>query len=141
MIKKQEYEPGLYIHIPFCLSKCGYCSFYSVKTINLIPDYLAALQKEIIFYRNKFKSFDTVYIGGGTPSLLSAGQLDSIFTLINKTFRIDKHAEITMEANAGDISLAYLQSLRALGINRLNIGIQSFDDRILKFLGRRHSAK
>jgi oxygen-independent coproporphyrinogen III oxidase len=141
MIKGKTTSAGLYIHIPFCLSKCAYCSFYSINTTNLIPDYLTVLQKEIIFYRNHFKSFDTVYIGGGTPSLLTVGQLAAIFSSINKTFQIDQSAEITMEANAGDISAAYLKSLRDLGINRLNIGIQSFDDQILKFLGRRHSAK
>jgi oxygen-independent coproporphyrinogen III oxidase len=141
MTRKRITPAGLYIHIPFCLSKCAYCSFYSIKTTNLIPDYLKSLQKEIILYRNHFKSFDTIYIGGGTPSLLSAGQLASIFSLIIKTFQIDRKAEITMETNAGDISLAYLKSLRDLGINRLNIGIQSFDDQILKFLGRRHSVK
>jgi oxygen-independent coproporphyrinogen-3 oxidase len=141
MTRNKTTPAGLYIHIPFCLSKCAYCSFYSIKTENLIPDYLSALQKEIIFYRNKFKSFDTVYIGGGTPSLLTASQLASIFSLINKAFQIDRNAEITMEANAGDVSLTYLKSLIDMGINRLNIGIQSFDDQILEFLGRRHSAK
>jgi oxygen-independent coproporphyrinogen III oxidase len=136
-----EYKSGLYIHIPFCLSKCAYCSFYSIKSVNLIADYLTALQKEIEYYRDYFKSFDTIYFGGGTPSLLTAGQIDSIFALINKTFKIDSNAEITMETNAGDISLSYLKSIRDMGINRLNIGIQSFDDQILKFLGRRHSSQ
>ena len=133
-------QAGLYIHIPFCLSKCGYCSFYSIKSVNLIPEYLAALKKEIKYYRNVFSSFDTVYLGGGTPSLLSIAQLETIFKAINKFYKIDPHAEITMEVNPGDVSLEYLQALRSLGINRLNIGIQSFDDNILKFLGRRHNS-
>lgn len=138
-MKKER--PGVYIHIPFCLSKCGYCSFYSIESINLIPEYIAALKKEIKHYRNVFSSFDTIYIGGGTPSLLTPKQLADIFAYINKYYQIDKEAEITLEANPGDISLEYLKELRTIGINRLNIGVQSFDDKILKFLGRRHSAK
>jgi len=137
-MKKEQ--AGLYIHIPFCLSKCGYCSFYSIKSINLIPEYIAALKKEIKYYSNVFSSFDTIYLGGGTPSLLSIGQLETIFKEINKSYKIDPHAEITMEVNPGDVSLEYLQALLSLGINRLNIGVQSFDDNILKFLGRRHNS-
>ncbi len=139
MIKKEK--AGLYIHIPFCLSKCGYCSFYSVKSVNLIPQYIEALKKELKHYSGMFSSFDTVFIGGGTPSLLMVSQLDEIFAAINKNFKIDATSEITLEANAGDISLEYLKTLRNTGINRLNIGIQSFDDKVLKFLGRRHTAK
>ncbi len=125
-------QAGLYIHIPFCLSKCGYCSFYSIKSLNLIPEFIDALKKEIKFYSKLFKSFDTIYIGGGTPSLLSIQQLETILKTINKSYKIDPHAEITMEVNPGDVSLEYFQALRSLGINRLNIGIQSFDDNILK---------
>jgi oxygen-independent coproporphyrinogen-3 oxidase len=137
----KEEQAGLYIHIPFCLSKCGYCSFYSIKSVDLIPEYIAALKKEIKHYRNVFSSFDTIYIGGGTPSLLSTGQIDDLFSTINKYFDIDRKAEITIEVNPGDVSLEYLQALRKSGINRLNIGIQSFDDKILRFLERRHSSK
>ena len=136
----KDEQAGLYIHIPFCLSKCGYCSFYSIKSLNLIPEFINALNKEINFYRNTFQSFDTVYLGGGTPSLLTTGQLEKIITAINKSYRIDTHAEITMEVNPGDVSSEYFKALRALGINRLNIGIQSFDDQILQFLGRRHNS-
>jgi oxygen-independent coproporphyrinogen-3 oxidase len=138
-IMKNE-QAGLYIHIPFCQSKCGYCSFYSIKSLNLIPDFIDALKKEIKFYSKLFKSFDTVYLGGGTPSLLSPQQLETILKTINKFYRIDSHAEITIEVNPGDVSVDYFQSLRSLGINRVNIGIQSFDDNILKFLGRRHNS-
>jgi oxygen-independent coproporphyrinogen-3 oxidase len=134
-------KAGLYIHIPFCLSKCVYCSFYSLGSTSLIPDYLAALQREIKFYRKYFDSFDTIYIGGGTPSLLKADQLAGILSSIHKTYKIAANAEITLEANPGDISREYLEALKSIGINRLNIGIQSFSDKILKFLGRRHSAE
>lgn len=133
-------QAGLYIHIPFCKSKCGYCSFYSIKSLNLIPDFTYALKKEMKFYSKLFKSFDTVYLGGGTPSLLSPQQLETILKTVDKFYRIDPHVEITMEVNPGDVSLEYFRSLRFLGINRLNIGIQSFDNKLLKFLGRRHSA-
>lgn len=134
-------QAGLYIHIPFCKSKCGYCSFYSIQSINLIPTFLSAFNREMEFYKNLFTSFDTVYIGGGTPSLLSMQQLESIFIAINKYYKIDPHSEITIEVNPGDVSLEYFQSLRTLGINRLNMGIQSFDNNILKFLGRRHNSQ
>ncbi|MCX5850400.1 MAG: radical SAM family heme chaperone HemW [Deltaproteobacteria bacterium] len=134
-------QAGLYIHIPFCLSKCVYCSFYSIKSVNLIPEYIAALKKEIKYYSNILSSFDSIYIGGGTPSLLSFGQIENIISTVNKYFDIDQKSEITMEVNPGDVSLEYFQAVRKSGINRLNIGVQSFDDKILKFLGRRHSSK
>lgn len=137
---KQE-QAGLYIHIPFCLNKCGYCSFYSMDSVHLISEYITALKKEIRYYRKIFSSFDTVYIGGGTPSLLAPRQLAEFLSAITQYYNLDKNAEITLEANPGDISLEYLKDVRSIGINRLNIGVQSFNDKILKLLGRRHSAK
>ena len=136
----QNEKAGLYIHIPFCQSKCAYCNFYSVTSVNLIPQFVAALIKEIKLHQRQFDAFDTVYIGGGTPSLLSFGQLSEILAAINEFHKLDKEAEITMEVNPGDVSVEYFKSLLSLGINRLNIGVQSFDDKILRFLGRRHSA-
>jgi oxygen-independent coproporphyrinogen-3 oxidase len=138
-MKKEQ--AGLYIHIPFCFRKCGYCSFYSVDSINLIPQFISALKKEIKYYRDFFPSFDTIYFGGGTPSLLTPKQLIEIFNSIFKYLNINSNAEITLESNPGDISLKYLNVLHNIGINRLNIGIQSFDDKILRFLGRRHYAQ
>jgi len=137
----KEKQAGLYIHIPFCLSKCGYCSFYSIKSVNLVPEYIAALKKEIKYYGNLFSSFDTIYIGGGTPSLLASEQIAEIFKTINRYFKVEHRAEITMEVNPNDMFFEYLRNLRGLGVNRLSIGVQSFDDKILKFLGRRHSAR
>ncbi len=134
-------QAGLYIHIPFCLSKCGYCSFYSIESIKVIPAFLSALTQEMKLYNNLFPSFDTIYIGGGTPSLLTIKQLADIFIAINKFYKIESATEITIEVNPSDVSVEYFQSLRSLGINRLNIGIQSFNDTLLKFLGRRHSEK
>ncbi|PKN20951.1 MAG: coproporphyrinogen III oxidase [Deltaproteobacteria bacterium HGW-Deltaproteobacteria-6] len=131
---------GLYIHVPFCLSKCGYCSFYSTALTHLIPEFVEAVINEMALYDNIFSSFDTIYIGGGTPSLLSVQQIDDILKAVHHNFDIDRQTEITMEVNPGDVSFEYFQTLRQLGINRLNIGIQSFDDHLLKFLGRRHTA-
>lgn len=133
--------PGLYIHIPFCLSKCGYCSFSSVTTTHFIEDTVKAIAQEMDLYRDYFFYFDSVYIGGGTPSLLSIRQLDDLLKSVHKNFEVSRRAEITMEVNPGDVSLDYFHDLKSLGIKRLNIGIQSFDDPILKFLGRRHSAR
>ena len=133
-------KAGLYIHIPFCHSKCAYCNFYSITSINLIPIFVAALIKEIKLSKGIFDSFDTIYIGGGTPSVLTCEQLAEIIAAINKFLKIDSKAEITLEVNPGDVCSEYFKSLSSLGINRLNIGVQSLDDKILRFLGRRHSA-
>jgi oxygen-independent coproporphyrinogen-3 oxidase len=134
-----EKIPGLYIHIPFCLSKCHYCDFYSLTSISAVPDFLDALFKEMEMYRNGFNSFDTVYIGGGTPSLLSPQQLENILVRILGNFDLVSDSEITVETNPADLNRSYLESIREIGINRINIGVQSFDQKVLNFLGRRHS--
>jgi oxygen-independent coproporphyrinogen-3 oxidase len=133
--------PGLYIHIPFCLSKCSYCDFYSLTSISVIPDFLKALFKEMEMYRKRFDVFDTLYIGGGTPSLLIPEQLKEILTRVQKNFHLISDSEITVETNPADLDQSLLESMRQMGINRINIGIQSFDEKVLGFLGRRHSAK
>jgi len=136
-----EKLPGLYIHIPFCKSKCDYCDFYSVTTSTSIPDFIDALIEEMRMYRELFKSFDTVYFGGGTPSILPLIQIERILNAVRMNVNLLPDTEITMEANPGDLDLGYLTSLRNLGVNRLNIGVQSFNKGILKFLGRRHSVR
>ena len=136
-----EKLPGLYIHIPFCKSKCDYCDFYSVTTSTSIPDFIDALIEEMRMYRELFKSFDTVYFGGGTPSILPLIQIERILNAFRMNVNLLPDTEITMEANPGDLDLGYLTSLRNLGVNRLNIGVQSFNKGILKFLGRRHSVR
>ena len=130
---------GLYIHIPFCLTKCNYCGFYSITLPSLIPDFLEALFQEMDMVHDQWGPFDTVYIGGGTPSVLNLEQLETVLTKVKKSFALSGHPEITLEANPGDLNLLFLQGLHRIGINRLNIGIQSFDQKILNFLGRRHS--
>jgi oxygen-independent coproporphyrinogen-3 oxidase len=133
--------PGLYIHIPFCRSKCRYCGFYSTTSLDLKEGFLDALRREMDIYRTGFSGFDTVYIGGGTPSVLSVKDLGAILDVVADRFTVDSQAEITIEVNPADIDLLGLKALRNLGINRINIGVQSFDDDILKFLGRRHNRR
>ena len=133
--------PGLYIHIPFCLSKCPYCDFYSSTTISSLPCFLDGLFKEMKRYRHQFDPFDTVYIGGGTPSLLNLQQLESILKRIRENFSLISNPEITIETNPADLNPSYLESMREIGINRINIGVQSFNQKVLSFLGRRHSVK
>jgi oxygen-independent coproporphyrinogen III oxidase len=133
--------PGLYIHIPFCVRKCAYCGFYSIADLSLIPGYLAALCWEMDLYRGWTASFDTLYLGGGTPSVLPAAELEKLIADIRDTFTISSDAEITVEANPADIDTGLLTALCRAGVNRLNIGVQSFDDGTLDFLGRRHNRK
>lgn len=131
--------PGLYIHIPFCRTKCPYCDFYSVTGMSKIPDFLISLESEMEMAGREWTCFDTVYIGGGTPSILSPEQIERVLCGVRKNFSLVSGAEITLEANPADLSPSFLQSLKAIGIHRLNLGVQSFDPKALEFLGRRHS--
>lgn len=133
--------PGLYIHFPFCRSKCGYCDFYSVTETSLVPAFLEALSGEAALYREEFTVFDTVYLGGGTPSLMAPEQVEALLETIRGTFTILGNAEITMELNPADLTRDDLRKLWGAGVNRVNIGVQSFHDRELKFLGRRHDRR
>ncbi|MGD9160333.1 MAG: radical SAM family heme chaperone HemW [Desulfobacteraceae bacterium] len=132
--------PGLYIHIPFCRSKCPYCDFYSIASSTLIPRWLESLKKEMSLYRDKFSSFDTVYIGGGTPSFLDISTIYKILGLIEENYKVIEGAEITIEANPGDLSSEKIYGIKGSGINRINLGVQSFNDDELFFLGRLHRA-
>ena len=136
-----EKVPGLYIHIPFCLRKCPYCDFYSSTSLSAVPDFLNALCKEMEMYSTRFNPFDTVYMGGGTPSLLSPPQLENILIHVRKNFNLLSNTEITIETNPADLNRTFLESMHESGINRINIGVQSFDETVLDFLGRRHSVK
>ncbi len=133
-------DSGLYIHIPFCRTKCPYCGFYSLASSSLVPRWLNALKKEVIYYRGMFKCFDSLYLGGGTPTLLSIKELQDILDCLFDNFEIADDAEITIEANPCDMTGEKIAGLRSLGFNRINLGVQSFNDRDLAFLGRRHSA-
>jgi oxygen-independent coproporphyrinogen-3 oxidase len=132
---------GLYIHVPFCRSKCAYCGFYSLPAAERgIPRFLTALRREMSLHRRSFRTFDTVYIGGGTPSVLTPEQIGGILKDVRDAFRIRAGAEITVEMNPADWTAADLRTLRETGVNRLSIGVQALDDGTLAFLGRRHTA-
>lgn len=134
-------KPGLYLHVPFCRSKCPYCDFYSHTDQSLITPWLKALEKEIGFYQNQFTSYDTLYLGGGSPSILSEKQLGRLLDLVFDRFHFESGTEITIEANPNDLNPAKLKRLHELEVNRISLGVQSFDDQELLFLRRRHTAE
>jgi oxygen-independent coproporphyrinogen III oxidase len=133
---------SLYLHIPFCEKKCLYCDFYSIETLGPMEDFLKGLQVEMESYawRGQGTSYDTVFFGGGTPSLLTPEQLERILSSLRANYSIADGAEVTLETNPGTITPEKLAAFRSLGINRLSIGIQSFDDRELRFLSRIHNS-
>jgi len=131
---------GLYIHIPFCVRKCPYCDFFSTTDISLKNRFLNALQQEMAQAAAAAPPVDTVYIGGGTPSLLTADETTRMFTAMRRCFDIADTAEITIEVNPGTIDTAFLTACRRNGVNRINIGVQSFVPARLSFLERIHSA-
>jgi putative oxygen-independent coproporphyrinogen III oxidase len=133
-------SPGLYIHIPFCKSKCPYCDFYSITDDSLIIAYLAALDAEAQFYREQFPAFESLFLGGGTPSWLGEAPLAELMNKLRRQFAFASDSEVTIEANPDDITAEKLRLFLDLGINRLSLGCQSFDEAELRFLGRRHSA-
>ncbi|MCP4600340.1 MAG: radical SAM family heme chaperone HemW [Proteobacteria bacterium] len=132
--------PGLYIHVPLCLSKCAYCDFYSVVDGDS-AGYVEALELEIALVDMRLDKADSLYLGGGTPSVLEAAQLERLLSAIRGRFDLDKDLELTLEANPDDIDPVSLSNWRELGINRLSLGVQSFNDDELSFFGRRHSAQ
>jgi oxygen-independent coproporphyrinogen-3 oxidase len=134
---------SLYIHIPFCEKKCLYCDFYSVEEKELIGRFCASLRKEAEMRGPAWaaRTLESVYLGGGTPSLLGLDLLASISALIRDLFTLASNAEATLEVNPGTVTSAKLRGLRELGINRLSIGVQSFNDGELRFLGRIHTAR
>lgn len=132
---------ALYIHIPFCDHKCIYCDFYSIITKDNIPSFLNSLKKEIDYYSglySKDRYFTSIYFGGGTPSLMETGYISEIIDYLNKNFSISENSEITLETNPGTVNQNKLKDFFAAGINRLSIGIQSFDEDDLRFLTRIH---
>lgn len=137
---------GLYLHIPFCRSKCGYCAFNSVAgQRDTVDSYLELLASQIREYGDlawsRSQRFTTVFIGGGTPSLASPTKLAATLALCRHVFDIDDQAEITLEANPDSLDLELLTTLRDAGVNRLSIGVQSFADELLTSLGRAHTGR
>lgn len=132
---------ALYIHIPFCDHKCIYCDFYSIITSDNVQPFLEALKKEIDYFSRFYSTnrvFTSIFFGGGTPSLMQPGYLKDIIQHIKKHFTISDDAEITMETNPGTVDKSKLKEFKDTGINRISIGIQSFDEEDLKFLTRIH---
>jgi oxygen-independent coproporphyrinogen-3 oxidase len=138
-------ELGLYLHFPFCISKCPYCDFnsYQLKEENQISSYISAFYQEITTYSKKLKknNIKTIYLGGGTPTILSGVQIYNILEFCKSKFTIDKDAEITIEANPGTLDGEKLKLLIESGINRLSLGAQSFNNLFLKKLGRIHNTQ
>lgn len=134
---------GLYLHIPFCDHKCIYCDFYSIENLAQVDAFLIALEEEISMYAEfgRRRRFETIFFGGGTPSLLTPSQIENILSRLHAVFPIDTGAEITVETNPGTVDATKLAGYRAAGVNRLSIGIQSFHDDELRFLTRIHSAE
>lgn len=133
---------GIYIHIPFCNSKCAYCGFYSIPSQKRKAEFLEALKQEMVSRKDYLhgEAVETIYFGGGTPSILKVEEIENLLGLIQEYYSVEANAEITLEANPDTLSMEYLQGLRAIGINRLSIGIQSFFDDDLRYLSRRHDA-
>lgn len=133
---------GLYVHIPFCVSKCKYCDFNSYKlNVDEKRKYLKALQKEMEFYKKEVKSneIDTIFIGGGTPSILNENEINFLFDSIKGNFNIKKDAEITMECNPGTLTIDKLKTMKKCGVNRLSMGLQAVQNHHLDYIGRIHT--
>jgi len=134
---------GIYLHIPFCKTRCIYCDFYSTTRSELKSRYVQALCCELEMRKEYLKEerVETIYFGGGTPSQLEEGDFRQLFETIQKCYGMESCREITLEANPDDLSKEYLQMLSTLPFNRLSMGIQTFDDPTLKLLKRRHDAR
>ncbi|MDF2187202.1 radical SAM family heme chaperone HemW [Paraflavitalea sp. CAU 1676] len=134
---------GIYLHIPFCKRACHYCNFHFSTTLRLKNDFLDALLKEIELQKDYLgtESVETIYFGGGTPSLLTANELQRILSALGNTFNIAPGAEVTLEANPDDITASLLSEWRGNGVNRLSIGIQSFFEEDLQWMNRAHTAR
>lgn len=133
---------GIYIHIPFCRQKCYYCDFYKTVNTSLLDRYLQALKTEIQLRKDYLENevVETLYFGGGTPSVLTENDLTEIISFIHSQFQVAPSLEITLEANPDDLTTSYLQQIYSSGVRRLSIGIQSFQDELLKKMNRRHDS-
>lgn len=132
---------GIYIHIPFCKSRCIYCGFYSTTLLDLRKKYINAVCREMELRKNYIREpFSTIYLGGGTPSLLDEAELTKLFLYINNVYDVDRNAEITMECNPDDITPEFTNMLNRLPINRVSMGAQTFADSRLRLLHRRHNS-
>ncbi|MGI8668877.1 MAG: radical SAM family heme chaperone HemW [Aridibacter sp.] len=136
-------KAGIYIHIPFCKSRCSYCDFATdvYRNNDAVEKYVNGLISEITNYELRITNYvETLYFGGGTPSLLSAKQLENILETIYGKFEFDENVEFTLEMNPATVSLEKLKDFKSLGVNRASFGVQTFDDKALKILARGHNA-
>lgn len=133
---------GIYIHVPFCQSRCAYCDFYSTTLLAHRESYVDTVCRELALRLSELgdEPIETIYFGGGTPSTLSLEELQRIINAIPRPEEHDEDLEVTLEANPDDLTEAYVEGLRTLPINRVSIGIQSFHDNTLRLIGRRHTA-
>ncbi len=138
---KNDPPAGLYIHTPFCKTRCRYCDFYSITNPELIDAWVRAVIREAEMYKNSFSIFESFFLGGGTPSFLSAFQLAELMDGIRSVCKFASQCEVTIEVNPDDVSENFLSTCRSLGFNRISLGVQSLSDRELSVLGRRHNAK
>ncbi|QSE98333.1 radical SAM family heme chaperone HemW [Fulvivirga lutea] len=133
---------GIYVHIPFCKQACHYCDFHFSTNQDQQTKMVSSIVKEIELQKGYLNEpVKTIYFGGGTPSMLNENELNAILSVIHSTFDTSSCEEITLEANPDDLSMSQLAMLHQVGVNRLSIGMQSFDDNVLKFLNRAHSSK
>ena len=133
---------SIYIHIPYCKQACHYCNFYFSTKLKTKSQFLNALQNEIILKQKDINdTINSIYIGGGTPSVLSFLELEKIITLIKNNFNIDNNVEVTVEINPDDVNNGQLDDYKKIGFNRLSIGVQSFIDKELKLMNRRHNVR
>ena len=134
---------GIYIHIPFCKSRCIYCGFYSSTLLELRQRYVDALCREMQLRAHELhtQQTETIYLGGGTPSMLSGKQLQQIFAHLYNIYKVKPDAEVTIECNPDDVTSQYADMLAPLPVNRVSMGAQTFDDQRLRLLGRRHNAR
>ena len=134
---------GIYIHIPFCKRRCIYCDFFSTTQSEKKAEYVHALVRELEMRKDYVgdEEIETIYLGGGTPSQLSQEELEEIFAYIYKVYKVTPDAEITLEANPDDLTPEYVSMLRTLPVNRISMGIQTFQEETLKLLHRRHTAR
>ena len=138
----QNIMAGVYIHIPFCKQRCSYCDFFSSTEIHRKENYVDALCEELIERKDYLcEQVETIYFGGGTPTLLSPAEFEKIFHTLYLVYGEDKNREITLEANPDDLTSEYLNSIKHLPFNRISLGVQSFNDRELQLLNRRHDAQ
>jgi oxygen-independent coproporphyrinogen III oxidase len=137
-----DFMAGIYFHIPFCKQACHYCDFHFSTNLTIRSAMVESLMKELKIQRHYLggEKIETIYFGGGTPSLLTKEELASLLTEVTNNFAVSSGAEITLEANPDDLSPERLTEFKLLGINRLSIGIQSFQDDVLQFLNRAHNA-